>query len=163
MGAAVAMPIFDQNDICSDHGWRFQWNELIAVGSRGSCVSVTDRTRQKKNRYAMKVMPKAKLIETKSSIKRTLDELRFLQMLPRSGFIVNYRWNFQSENHVFIVLDLMEAGTLRSLLDSTGKNMSEGDARFYTACIVLALLHLHASGIIHRDVKPENIFIDSKG
>jgi serine/threonine protein kinase len=36
-------------------------------------------------------------------------------------------------------------------------------ARFYTAEICLAISHLHSSGIIYRDLKPENLLIDSSG
>ena len=41
--------------------------------------------------------------------------------------------------------------------------MSEENARFYLAEIVLAIETLHGMGIIYRDLKPENVLLDQDG
>ena len=41
--------------------------------------------------------------------------------------------------------------------------ISQDEARYILACIILALEYLHNNGIIHRDVRPENVIMSSLG
>jgi serine/threonine protein kinase len=57
----------------------------------------------------------------------------------------------------------MVGGDLRYHLNQRSKKFTERQSQFMCACIILALEYLHNNGVIHRDIRPENILIDGKG
>ena len=59
-------------------------------------------------------------------------------------------------------MDFLNGGELFFHLQNEIR-FSEDRARFYAAEIVLALSHLHSKGVIYRDLKPENVLLDSEG
>ena len=50
-------------------------------------------------------------------------------------------------------MDIMSGGDLESLMLRRGRPFCESDCVFYTAEVILGLLHLHQRGIVHRDLK----------
>ena len=53
-------------------------------------------------------------------------------------------------------------GDMFTYLESEGK-LSEDKARFFMGCTVLAFEYLHSKQIVYRDLKPENLMLDSLG
>lgn len=62
-----------------------------------------------------------------------------------------------------MVLDFCPGGDLETLMSSQEEPLSENQARFYLAEILLALRDLHSRDIIYRDLKPDNVVIDDDG
>ena len=62
-----------------------------------------------------------------------------------------------------MVLDFCPGGDLETLMSSQEEPLSENQARFYLAEILLALRDLHSRNIIYRDLKPDNVVIDDDG
>ena len=69
---------------------------------------------------------------------------------------------FQDSKFIYFVLDYIPGGELFTLMRKEIK-FSAGNARFYVAQIIDALDTLHRNKIIYRDLKPENLLLDSDG
>ena len=69
---------------------------------------------------------------------------------------------FQDSKFIYFVLDYIPGGELFTLMRKEIK-FSENNARFYITQIIDALDTLHRNKIIYRDLKPENLLLDSEG
>mmetsp|Transcript_45575 Transcript_45575/g.145420 ORF Transcript_45575/g.145420 Transcript_45575/m.145420 type:complete len:343 (-) Transcript_45575:43-1071(-) len=82
----------------------------------------------------------------------------------RCPFIVELFATFQTEEKLYYVFEYCSGGELFDLVRAQpGGRVSEEASRFYAAEIVLALEHLHSHGIVHRDVRLENVLLSEDG
>lgn len=79
-----------------------------------------------------------------------------------NDYIVRGVYTFQSKQYLYMVMEFMKGGDFSHFLENVGY-FDQKTAQFYLAQIVLALEYLHKNGIIHRDMKPDNILIDADG
>ncbi|KJA20818.1 hypothetical protein HYPSUDRAFT_68145 [Hypholoma sublateritium FD-334 SS-4] len=77
-------------------------------------------------------------------------------------FISRLCWSFHSGEHIYIVTDHHGGHNLEDLVRDQGP-LSIYHATFYAAELALAIASLHSSGIMHRDLEPRNVQIDSQG
>lgn len=79
-----------------------------------------------------------------------------------SPFIVKLHYAFQTDTKLYFVMDFLNGGELFFHLRKDQK-FSERRACFYAAQMVEAIRCLHSNGVIYRDLKPENVLLDSQG
>jgi serine/threonine kinase 32 len=97
--------------------------------------------------YALKYISKSRCIELNAT-HNILAERRLLEKIEHP-LIVNMRYAFQDEEHLFIALDLMMGGSMQFLLDRFS-TLKEMQVRFYVADLLCALEYLHGRRIAHR-------------
>jgi len=79
-------------------------------------------------------------------------------------FINSLHAAYQTREHVYFVLDFCTGGDLFNKLKSSPfERLAEKEAAFYCAEIILALEYLHSKGVLFRDIKLENVMLDSRG
>lgn len=118
--------------------------------------------------YACKKLEKKRL-KKKGGEKMALLEKQILEKV-NSLFLVNLAYAYDSKTHLCLVMTLMNGGDLRYHiynLGYDGKGVDKGIEMkrvvHYTAQITCGILHLHEMNIVYRDMKPENVLLDSLG
>lgn len=77
----------------------------------------------------------------------------------RHANIVQFHRAFTFENCTYLILELCPNGSLMEMVKRR-KGLTEAEVRFYTIQIAGAIKYMHGKGIIHRDLKMGNIFLD---
>ena len=118
--------------------------------------------------YACKKLCKKRL-KKKHGEKMALLEKQILEKV-NSLFLVNLAYAYDSKTHLCLVMTLMNGGDLKYHIYNIGidgKGVEKGVEMkriiHYTAQITTGILHLHQMDIVYRDMKPENVLLDSFG
>lgn len=110
--------------------------------------------------YALKCQSK-KAITENGLQDHVLQEMRVMRRLDHP-YIAKLFSCLQDNQYIYFVLELLQGGELFTHLRNRGK-LSEPSARFYAASVVYAFTTLHSQKIAYRDLKPENLVMDSDG
>lgn len=91
-----------------------------------------------------------------------LDEGHVLSRFNHPGIVAVYAV-FEENNSAYIVMEYLQGHTLLALMAARGGVLSETEALYYAVRVGEALETVHNGGLIHRDVKPENILVTEEG
>ncbi|KFO37882.1 protein kinase C iota type-like [Fukomys damarensis] len=132
--------------------------DMLRVIGRGSYGKVLQVQLKKSDRmHSMKTVKK-ELVNTD----RIGTEKHILQQISNHPFLVGLHSCFQTESRLFFVLDYVNGGDLMFHMQKQ-RTLPEEHARFYSAEIGLAFNYLHQKGILYRNLKLDNILLDSEG
>jgi len=112
--------------------------------------------------FAIKALKKGDII-VRDEVESLLAEKRIFEVANsmRHPFLVNMFACFQTRSHVCFVMEYAAGGDL--MMHIHADVFSEPRAVFYTACVVLGLSYLHENKIIYRDLKLDNLLLDTEG
>lgn len=148
-------PSFSKNKI----GFKdFQVIRILGAGAFGKVYLVHKKENNKV--YAMKALKKRDLI-IKKQLRYAVTEANVLKKCGHP-FILTLHYSFQTPQFVYMILDYCSKGDL-SLYLAQRITLSEDEARFFIAEILLAVEYLHTLDVLYRDLKPENILIGPDG
>jgi len=133
---------------------------ILGVGTFGKVWLVSHKKSGKA--YALKILSKREIIGH-HQVEGVIREKNIMASIDHP-FVVNLVCTFQDERNLYMILDLVQGGELFSVIHTeTRDGIPNSHARFYAACILEALSHLHHRHISYRDLKPENVLVDAKG
>ncbi|GJQ71084.1 hypothetical protein Trydic_g991 [Trypoxylus dichotomus] len=112
--------------------------------------------------FAIKALKKGDII-ARDEVESLLSEKRIFEVAnsTRHPFLVNLFACFQTDSHVCFVMEYAAGGDLMMHIHADVFN--EQRAVFYAACVVLGLQYLHEHKIIYRDLKLDNLLLDTEG
>ena len=134
---------------------RYEIQELIGVGGMAYVYKaydiIDDRT------VAIKIL-KEEFLGNQDFMRRFKNESKAIAMLDHPNIVKVYSVSF-GDRMQYIVMEYIDGITLKEYLDRQTGGVSWKEAIHFTAQILKALHHAHENGIIHRDIKPQNIML----
>ncbi len=95
-------------------------------------------------------------------VDRFKDEARAAARLAHPNIVSVHDWGAADDHTYYMVMEFVAGTDLRDLLVSRG-SLAPAQAAEIMACVCDALAAAHAAGVVHRDVKPENVLIARNG
>ena len=126
------------------------------IGAGGFGVVCVGSHRETSEIVAIKQLPKKSIREHK-----VMTEVEILRLAGEHRNIIGFRDLFQDDENWFIVMEMAEGGELFDRLVERGA-YSEAQASEIMREIVDAVSYLHQQGIVHCDLKPENLLLATK-
>ena len=135
--------------------------ESLAIIGRGAFGEVhVCREIKTGNIYAIKKMKK-EILTQKNQVMHIRSEQLIMSKI-KSPWIVDLKASFQEDDYLYLVMEFLPGGDFMSYLIKKDI-LTEDEAKFYTAELILAVDSIHKLDCIHRDIKPDNILIDKNG
>ena len=152
-------PMSEQQDSASD----FEPLRLLGKGAFGAVVLVRRRRGACEGaRFAMKVMSKRRLANR--NLQETARVEQEVLRTVRHPCLVHLCYSFQSRTRLYLVTAYYEGGALDGALDAVeGRRLGLATATKHACRLAVAIDFLHASGVIHRDIKAANVLLDRDG
>lgn len=133
---------------------RYEIQEIIGIG--GMAVVYKARDNQENRTVAVKIL-KEEFTSNEEFLRRFKNESKAIAMLSHPNIVDVYDVSF-GDLIQYIVMEYIDGITLKEFIEREG-SLRWKDAVHFTVQILKGLQHAHDKGIVHRDVKPQNIMV----
>ena len=137
---------------------RYLINRVVGVGGMAVVYEATELSSGK--RVALKML-KESISDNTQALRRFINESKAVAMLNHPNIVKIVDVSVKTE-HKFIVMEYIKGITLRDYMNKKVK-LGWQEATAFIAQILQALDHAHMKGVIHRDIKPQNIMVMEGG
>lgn len=137
---------------------RYQITELIGIGGMAHVYKAVDLMEDKV--VAVKIL-KNEYAESEEFLRRFRNESKAIAVLSHPNIVKIFDVGFSDEIN-FIVMEYIDGITLKEFIEQQNV-LRWKDAMFFITQVLRALQHAHDRGIVHRDIKPQNIMLLSDG
>ncbi len=137
---------------------RYTIKKLVGVGGMAMVFEADDLFR--KTVVAVKIL-KEEFASDEVSVQRFINESKAVLMLSHTNIVKIFDVSVKGE-HKYIVMEYIDGITLKNYIERKGA-LSVKEAISYTIQILRALEHAHIGGVVHRDIKPQNIMLLKNG
>jgi len=138
-------------------GGRYEILSMLGEGGMGTVYKARDRELDRV--VALKVI-RPEVASRPEILQRFKQELILARQVTHRNVIRIYDLG-SAEGMRFITMELVEGQDLKSLLEQKGK-LGTGEAAGIAQQVCLALEAAHSEGVVHRDLKPQNVMIDKQ-
>ena len=133
---------------------RYEIQEIIGVGGMAVVYKAYDR--QENRTVSVKIL-RDEFAGNEEFMRRFRNESRAVSMLSHPNIVKVYDMSF-GDRFQYIVMEYIDGITLKEYIDQQ-KVIRWKEAVHFTLQILYALQHAHERGVIHRDIKPQNIML----
>ena len=137
---------------------RYEIHELLGVGGMAYVYKAYDNI--EKRWVAIKIL-KEELASNSDFLRRFRNESKAIAVLSHPNIVKVYDVSF-GDRIQYIVMEYIDGITLKQYIEQQGE-IKWREALYFTVQILRALQHAHEKGIIHRDIKPQNIMLLEDG
>ncbi|CAK63546.1 unnamed protein product (macronuclear) [Paramecium tetraurelia] len=135
--------------------------DIMNTLGTGSFGRVRLAKQKSNNKYvALKMLKKIEILRLKQ-VDHIISEFNILKQI-KHPFLIEMSGYTQDERYLYFVLEYIQGGELFTYLRNAGTVQNE-EAQFYSAQVVLMFEYLHTKNIVYRDLKPENLLVQSDG
>lgn len=137
---------------------RYEIQEIVGVGGMSVVYKAYDNVDDRI--VAVKIL-KEEFLTNDEFVRRFKNESKAIALLSHPNIVKVYDVSF-GEKLQYIVMEYVDGITLKEYIQKQNA-ITWNDALFFTTQILRALQHAHDKGIVHRDIKPQNIILLSNG